>query len=218
MKRFAIIGLGKFGYHIAETLFLDHHEVIAIDRDKAKVQAIDAYATKAIVMDATSKETLMHLGLETMDAVIVATGINTNASIMICLHLQEIGVQNILAKAQDIDHGKILKRVGATEVIHPERDMAIRIAHGLSRPNVLDFIPLGQDFNLLQIISPASFTGKSLKELNIRAEYDVHVIAIKEALSHQVLLIPGADYPIREGDTLIILGKHDDIDRFEKLK
>lgn len=218
MKRFAIIGLGKFGYHIAETLFLDRHEVIAIDRDKAKVQAIDSHATKAVLMDATNRDALAQLGLETMDAVIVATGVNTHASILICLHLQELGVKNILAKAQDVDHGKILTRVGATEVIHPEREIAIRIAHSLSQPNVIDFIPLGKDFNLLQIITPASFIGQTLRDLDVRAKFSVHIIAVKNLSSDSTIIAPAADYRIRENDALIVLGRHRDIETFEKAK
>ena len=125
MKKFAVIGLGNFGFHAAKALFEDGHEIIAIDTDRARVQAIDQFATEAIVLNATDKEALQSLGLEEMDAVIVSTGTKISVSIMICLYLQELGVKRILAKALDTDHEKILLRVGATEVIHPERDMAL---------------------------------------------------------------------------------------------
>jgi len=180
MKRFAVIGLGNFGFHAAKALYEDRHEVVAIDTDKARVQAIDAFSTEAVVLDATEKDALKALGLEHMDAVIVSTGTKISTSILICLHLQEQGVKKILAKALDEDHGKILKRVGATEIIHPEKDMAIRVARGLSRPNVLDFIPLAEDFDLVQVAPPKEFVGSSLRELNLRSKYNVHVIAIKE--------------------------------------
>ena len=218
MKRFAVIGLGNFGFHAAKALFEDGNEVIAIDADKGRVQAIDAYCTEAIVLEASDKEALKPLGLEHMDGVIVSTGTKISTSILICLHLQEIGVKKILAKALDDDHGKILKRVGATEIIHPERDMALRVSRGLSRPNVLDFIPLAEEFDLVQVGPPREFIGKSLKDLNLRAKYNVHIIAIKELVPENFILVPPASFVIKDSDILIMLGKSEDIKRIKALK
>jgi trk/ktr system potassium uptake protein len=218
MKRFAVIGLGNFGFYAAKALFEDGNEVVAIDTDKARVQAIAPHATEAVILDATDKESIKVLGLEAMDGVIVSTGTKISISILICLHLQEIGVRKILAKAIDDDHAKILKRVGATEIIHPERDMAIRVSKALSRPNVLDFIPLAQDFELLQVGPPRDFIGKSLKELNLRAKYNVHIIAIKEQVPENFILVPAAGFVIKQSDILVMLGKSVDIRRIKALK
>jgi trk system potassium uptake protein TrkA len=218
MKRFAIIGLGNFGFHMAKALFEEGNEVVAIDTDKARVQAVDSHATEAIVLDATDKDVLRSLGLETMDGVIVSTGTRISTSILICLFLQEIGVKRILAKAQDDDHGKILRRVGATEIIHPERDMAVRVSKSLSRPNVLDFIPLTAEYDLLQVGPPTEFVGKNLKQLNLRAEYNVHIIAIKQQAPENLILVPPADYVIQKSDILIMLGKSQDIRKIKALK
>ncbi len=218
MKRFAVIGLGNFGFYAAKALFEDGNEVIAIDTDRSRVQAIDPHATEAIVLDATEKEPLKSLGLEHMDGVIVSTGNKISPSILICLHLHEIGVKKILAKALDDDHAKILNRVGATQIIHPERDMALRISRGLSRPNVLDFIPLAEEFDLIQVGPPRAFIGKSLKELNLRAKYNVHIIAIKELVPENFLLVPSADFVIKDSHILVMLGKTEDIRRIKALK
>jgi trk system potassium uptake protein TrkA len=218
MKRFVVIGLGNFGFHAAKALYEDGNEVLAIDVDKGRVQAIDAYCTEAILLDATDKEALRALGLEGLDGVIVSTGTKISISILICLYLQEIGVRKILVKALDEDHAKILKRVGATEIIHPERDMAIRISRGLSRPNVLDFIPLSDEFDLVQVGPPVAFTGKSLKDLNLRAKYNVHVIAIKELVPENFVLIPPASFVIKDSDILVMLGRSEDIKRIKALK
>ena len=217
MKRFAVIGLGNFGFHAAKALFEDGNEVVAIDKDKARVQAVDPHATEAVVLDATDKEALKSLGLGNMDGVIVSTGTKISVSILICLYLQEIGVKKILAKALDDDHAKILKRVGATEIIHPERDMAMRVSRGLSRPNVLDFIPLADEFDLIQVGPPAEFIGKSLKELNLRARYNVHIIAIKELVPENFILVPPASFVLKDSDILIMLGKSEDIRRIKNL-
>ncbi len=218
MKRFAVIGLGNFGFHAAKALYEDGNEVVAIDTDKARVQAIDPFCTEAVVLDSTDKEALKTLGLENMDGVIVSTGTKISTSVLICLYLQEIGVKKILAKALDDDHGKILKRVGATEIIHPERDMAVRISRGLSRPNVLDFIPLAEEFDLIQVGPPSDFIGKSLKDLNLRAKYNVHIIAIKELVPENFILVPPANFVIKDSDILIMLGKSEDIRRIKALK
>jgi len=217
MKRFAVIGLGNFGFHVAKALFEDGHEVVAIDVDKGRIQAIDPHSTEAVVVDATEKDALKALGLENMDAVIVSTGTKISTSILICLHLQEKGVKKILAKAVDEDHGKILKRVGATGIIHPEKDMAIRVARGLSRPNVLDFIPLGEDFDLVQVAPPREFVGNSLRDLNLRSKYNIHVIAIKELVPENFILVPPASFVIKDSDILIILGKTEDIKKVKAL-
>jgi trk system potassium uptake protein TrkA len=218
MKRFAVIGLGKFGFFVAKSLFEGGNEVIAIDADRNRVQAIKSFCSEAIVMDATESEPLKSLGLEVMDAVVVSTGTNISISILISLHLHEIGVKKILAKALDEDHAKILSKVGATEIIHPEKDMAVRVARGLSRPNVLDFIPLEEDYNIVQVGPPSAFIGKSLKELNLRANYKVYVVAVKELDPENFILVPPASFVIKESDILTMLGKSNDIKRIEELK
>lgn len=218
MKHFAVIGLGNFGFYAARALFEDGNEVVAIDTDRVRVQAVDPYSTEALVLDATDKEALKSLGLENMDGVIVSTGTKISTSILICLYLHEIGVKEIMAKAQDDDHGKILTRVGATEIIHPERDMALRLSRGLSRPNVLDFIPLAEEFDLIQVGPPKEFIGKSLKELNLRAKYNVHIIAIKELVPENFILVPPASFVIKDSDILIMLGKSEDIRKIKELK
>ncbi len=218
MKKFAVIGLGKFGFHVAKALFEAGNEVVAVDQDKSRIQEIDQYCTDAIVMDATDKERLNALGLEDMDSVIISAGTKISSSILICLHLQELGIKKILAKALDDDHAKILKRVGATEIIRPEMAMAVRVARKLSTPNILDFIPLAEDYNLLQVDPPRIFIGKTLKELNLRAKYNVYVIAIKELVPENFVLVPPADFLIKDSDVLMILGKEQDLSKIKELK
>lgn len=217
MRSFAVIGLGHFGFHVAKALYADGNEVVAIDSDKGRIQAIGDYTSEALVMDATDKNALSALGLINMEAVIIATGTNSS-SILICLYLQEMGIKRIIAKALDEDHAKILKKVGATEIIHPERDMALRVARGLTTPNLLDFIPLAEGFELVHLGPPREFIAKSLKELDLRAQYNVHVIAIKELVPENFLLVPPADFVIKDSDILIMLGKTEDLNRIESLK
>ena len=133
------------------------------------------------------------LGLESMDAVLVSTGTKISVSILICLHLQEIGVKRIVAKAVDSDHEKILKRVGATQVIHPERDMAERVSRNLSQPNVLDFIPLAAEFELVQIDATEAVRGTRSERTQPSSRAQVHIIGIRETGPERFNLVPPAN-------------------------
>lgn len=132
MERFAVIGVSKFGFYVAKALFEAGHEVLALDMDQDKVQSVDSYSDEALVLDATDKDRLATLGLENADSVIVSTGDRIHASVLICLYLSELGVRDIVVQCEDTDQEKILHKVGATRVVHPERDMGYKLAHSLS--------------------------------------------------------------------------------------
>jgi trk system potassium uptake protein len=218
MKRYGVIGLGSFGYYVAKGLYEGGNEVIAIDSDREKVQAIEQYCTEGIVMDATDKEKLKTLGLEETDAVVVSSGERISTSILVCYYLKEIGVKRIVVKATDDDHANILRMLGATEIVHPERDMAARLSRGLSKPNILNFVPLEKGYDIIQVKPAESFVGKTLEELHLRRKYGVYVIGIKSEDSERMRLVPPADYKIEETDTMIILGREEDIAKIKELE
>ncbi len=218
MKRYCVIGLGSFGYYAAKTLFEEGNEVIAIDAKRERVQAIENYCTDAIVLDATDKEKLKAMGLDEMDAVVISTGERISSSILICYYLQEFNVKRIVVKAVDIDHAQILKMIGATETIHPEKDMAERIARSLTKPNILNFVPLEEGYDIIQVEAPEVFAEQTLEDLHLRKKYKVFVIAIKKKGEEKMILAPPADYQIQKSDQLIFLGKTDDIEKVKELK
>ena len=213
MKRFCVIGLGNFGYHVARSLFEDGHEVIAIDMKQSKVQRIHEQVSYAIFADAANKEFLEGQGIGDMDAVIVSTGDRSHLSTLITLYLKELNVPRILVKVNDEDHGQIVKKVGATDIIFPEKDMAEKTALGLSRPNILDFIPLAEEYSITETAPPAHFVGKSLLDLHLRKDYDITIIAIKDVLTGQFFTLPSASHVIKNSDMLVIIGKTEDIER-----
>lgn len=218
MKKFVVIGVGNFGYHVARALFEAKNEVVAIDRSKDRVQAIEPHCTSAIVADVTDAETLKSLGLEEMDAVIVSTGADIKPSILICFHLQRMGVGRIIVKAEDDDHGQILEQLGATEVIRPEKDVARRLAMHLTQPNILEFLPLEEDYTIAQIDPPRSFIGKSLQDLDLRKRYEINIVAVKELVPERFLMVPGAEFVVKDSDILVIIGKTADIEKIKELK
>jgi trk system potassium uptake protein TrkA len=214
-KRFAVLGLGKFGFYLARRLYEQGHEVIAVDVDKEVVQNIKDYSTQAIIADATNKETLLSLGIEEVDTAIVSLGTRMDHSILVALHLKEIGLKDIVVKAITEDHRKILDIIGATQVVFPEKDMAEKLAHNLSSRNVLDYLELSPGFSILELAPSPSFIGKTLKELQLRNVYGVQVIAIKELIPEKMNLIPGPDFVIKESDILVVMGKDEDLRKVE---
>jgi len=216
-KSFAIIGLGSFGYWVAKTLNEYGHETVVIDTNRELVQSLKPYATHAIIGDAISMETLASLGLDQMDAVIVSLGDNISASCLVTLHLLELGARNIYVKAINEDHAKILKKVGATHVIYPEKDMAVKTARELITPNVMEFITLTEDYEIVEFAPPPGYIGQSLASLQLPTKYDVQVIAVKELVPERFTVIPKADFVIKDSDILIILGNKNDIRRMKDI-
>jgi trk system potassium uptake protein TrkA len=218
MRRFTVIGAGSFGYYVAKALYENKNEVIVIDRSKDRIQAIDPFCTSAIVQDATDIEALKGLGLEEMDAVIVSTGANITPSILICFHLNRLKIKQIIVKAEDDDHGQILKQLGATEIIRPGMDMAGRLALRLTCSNILEFLPLAEGYTIAQVEPPKPFVGKSLMELELRKRYQVNVIAVKEQFPERFIMVPGAAFIVKESDILVTLGKETNLSKIRELK
>ena len=209
--KFAIIGLGSFGSYLARTLYDKGHEVMVIDKDKDKIEEAKDFSTQAVWMDSADKESLKALGVQDMDVVVVSLGPEMEPSSLTVLYLHELGVSRIMAKALSGDHGKILEAIGATDVIYPERDMAIRLAQKLSSRNVLEYLPLAENISIQEIVPPESFIGKKLKDLNLTNRYHVQVIAIKQLVPEKLIFIPGADFVIKDSDVLVVMGEEDNI-------
>jgi trk system potassium uptake protein TrkA len=215
MKRVVVIGLGIFGFNIAKDLYENGIEVIAIDKNKDIIQKIKDFSTKAILTDGTDKEAIESIGIQGDDIVIVSFGEDLAASTLITLHLKEMKIKNIIVKAPNEDHKRVLEKVGATQVIIPEREMADKVAKGIISPNVLDYIPLSDDYTISEIVPPASFMGKTIAELHLRTKYHVEVIAVREMLPDRVTMVPRADFVIKDSDVLVVIGKEEDIQKIK---
>jgi len=211
-QNYAIIGLGRFGGSICRTLIESGQEVLATDSNEDRVNEYMNIATNAGVGNAQDKMTLRSLGIRNFDHVIVAIGEDIQASILVTLMVKEMGVPNILAKAQNEYHARVLEKLGADRVVHPERDMGIRIAHNLVSKNILDYIELSDEFSLAEIrVSNPRFFNKSLIELNFRQKYGLTVVAIRRGPG-QVIVSPDAEAIVRENDNLLVIGNTDDVD------
>ena len=211
MRRAVVIGLGIFGYHIARTLFENGFEVVAIDKNKEAIQRIRDYSSKAVLADGTDKEVMEEIGIHEDDIAIISFGEDLAASTLITLHLRQQKVKNIIVKAPNEEHKLILEKVGATDVIIPEMDVAKKVAKSLISPNVLDYIPLSEDYIISEIAPPNSFLGKTIRELGLRAKYHIEVIAVRDVISDSIQMVPQADFVIKDGEVLVVIGKEAEI-------
>ena len=216
MGRFAVIGLGNFGSHVAKVLHDLGQEVICLDRDEAKVKASREFSSYGLVGSATDLSLLTSLQVKNLDAVFVSVGENMADSILITLHLRDLKVQRIIAKIISQDHGRILLKVGAHEVVFPERDMAVRVANYVSSPTIMNYLEIAPEYSLLEVVPKPEFIGKTLAETRIRQEYGINVIGIKDFLDDKIIMTPSANYVIKDSDALIVIGNRADLARLSK--
>ncbi len=216
MKQFAIIGLGNFGYYLSKHLYDKGHEVLAIDKDRVRIQEIKDMVSRAVVADATDRKVMECLGIHEMDAAVVCIGSVLSDSILATLNLKDLGVKNILSKAVSENHARILLKVGATEFLFPEKDIAISLAERLHNPNILDYLPFMEGYSIIQLAVPVEFIGKSLKEINLINLYGVQIIGIKEIVPERLNLIPTGKFVLKDSDILILLGPNDSLNKLRK--
>lgn len=212
-KQYAIIGMGRFGSSVANSLNKLGFEVLAIDSSEHRIQEVAGIVTHAVSADCTDEEALKALGIRNFDVVVVAIGQDIQASILTTLILKDLGVPMIVAKAQNELHGKVLSKIGADKVVFPERDMGTRVAHNLISPNILDYIELSDDYSIAELRASRNLIGQSLAELDIRKKYGCNVMAIKN--DGKFNISPGPHDPINEGDVLVIVGQNDDLKKME---
>ncbi|WP_071460513.1 potassium channel family protein [Bacillus massilinigeriensis] len=215
-KQYAVIGMGRFGSSVAAALYAEGNEVLAIDKNELHIEEHKESVTHAVIGDSTDEETLRAVGIRNFDTVIVAIGDDIQASILTVLMLKEMGVVHVVAKALNKNHAQVLYKVGADKVIFPERDMGERVAHQLmAAPNVLNFIELADEYSIEEIKVPRSLSGRSLREINLRAKYNVTVIAIKEG--EKIDISPDPYKKLHDDDILIVIGENKDLIKFERM-
>ncbi|MGM9628181.1 MAG: potassium channel family protein [Faecousia sp.] len=215
MKTYVVIGLGRFGSALARQLCKLGAEVLAMDVRSALVQQVAGDVTQAVVGDAQDKEVLRSLGVRNFDCAIIAIGDNLGASVLIAMNLKELGVPYIVCKAHDETHRKVLEKLGVDRVVIPEQEHAQRLGRSLYSHNVLDYIELSEAYGILEVPAPKPWIGKSLKELNVRAKLGVNIIAVENGKKTNVS--PPADYAIREGDIMVVLGDNYALEALQKL-
>ena len=208
-KQYIVIGCGRFGSSVAKKMCQLGNEVMVIDKDEDSIENIAEQVTHTAIVDVTEERDLKSIGLGNFDVVIVAISSDIRSSIMATIMAKEMGVPKIVCKAKDELQAKVLYKIGADKVVFPERDMGIRLAYNLASENILDQINLDPEYSIMEIVTPTNWVGKTIIELNLRAKYDITVLAVKTTSGLKVM--PSPNYKMQEKNILIIIGNTDKI-------
>jgi len=207
MKSYVVIGLGRFGTAVATELCAQGSEVLALDTDQANVQVIADQVTHAVVADARDPGVLRSLGVRNFDCAVVAVGSDVGGSALITMLLKELGVPQVVCKAQSHVHRRVLEKIGADKVVFPEHEMGVKLAQGLTHSNILNFIELSDKYGIVEATPPRQWRGMTLKEVDVRRNFQVNIVAIRDDETGEMMVTPGGDYVMRETDTLFLLGE-----------
>lgn len=214
-KSFAILGLGIFGSTMAKTLSEYGYDVIGIDQDSVNVDRVSEFATQAVQADFTDIDQLRAIGVQDVDVAVIATGSKLEASVMAVLHLKELGVPFILAKAKNKVYMQILLKVGADRVVRPEKEMGERVAKSLMSQNIIDMVDIDDDYSMMELSAPKEWVGKKLVTLDLRARFGVNVLGVRATENAKLDFGINADYIIHEEDTLLVIVENN---KFEELE
>ncbi|MGN0504522.1 MAG: potassium channel family protein [Ruminococcus sp.] len=211
---YGIVGLGRFGQALAYELAQAGADLIVMDRDEEKVREFREYTDSAYIVKTLDKKTLSETGIQNCDIAVVCIGEHLDTSILTTLNLVSLGVPHVIAKARSFEHGEILEKLGA-EVVYPERDIAIRLAHRLEASRVLDYIQLSETLNISKLLVPDALIGKTIMKADLRGRFGVNIIAIESGKSISESINP--DYVFKSGDILFVSGKTDGLNRLSEL-
>ena len=212
MKSILLIGLGRFGRHMAIQFQKMNCEVLAVDDDEQRVNDVLPYVTSAQIGDSTNEQFIASLGVRNFDVCVVAIGDNFQSSLETTALLKDNGARLVVARANRDVHAKFLLRNGADEVVYPEKEMAVRAAVRFGADNVFDFIQLAGNISIYETATPAAWVGKSIVDLQVRQRFRVHILAVKHG--EETLPVPSAEYVFRDEDRLLLMGADADMEKF----
>lgn len=210
---YGIVGLGRFGYALAMELAQANADLIVIDNDEEKIRELREYTESAYVVKNLDKKALSETGIQNCDIAVVCIGEQLDTSILTTLNLVSLGIPKVISKAKSIEHGEILEKLGA-EVVYPERDIAIRLAHRLEASRVLDYIQLSEKLNISKIMVSEKCIGKTVEEVNLRGNFGVNIIAIENGKTMNEVILP--QYIFKKGDILFVSGCKDGLEQLSE--
>ncbi len=216
-KRFVVIGLGSFGSALARKLKSNGIRVTGIDGEAEAVEAVQDHLFEAVIGDATDRDALATLSLETADAVVISLGEDITRSLLATLHAKELGARHIVVKGVTPEHGKLLKSLGVERVVFPEIEIAQQLADRLTWPSVIDFLPIDTDYSFVEIVMPESMLGKKLMDTDLKKKFGLWVIGVKDVMTGKLTMFPDGDYKFSDDQMLLLVGKEKDLRKFREL-
>lgn len=212
MQRFVIIGLGNFGSSVAEGLYAEGHDVIAIDVNEDAVDRISSHVSRAAVADGRQLEALDRIGVEGSDTAVISTGDDITASLLTTISLRDLGVEDIYVKVISRNHARVMERMEVTETIFPERESALNLSSRLSERTVVNYVHISGKLNIQEMVVLDKWRGKSLRELKLRARRGISVVAVHDIPTGEMVAPPDPDAPLTEHDTLLIAGTKENLE------
>ena len=212
-KQIAVIGLGRFGMSLATTLASEGHDVLAIDKDETKVQNVAQLLTHAVQADSVNENVLRELGIDNFDIAIVAIGSAIESSVLTTILLKKLGVDYIIARANDELHGSILEKIGADSVVYAERQMGIRIAHGISLTEVWDYMNITPSYGIIRYRVPDYLNGETISSLELGQTGKWEVAALLIQREDEIIVTPDPAQNVRTGEMLILSGSDDKLEK-----
>lgn len=212
MKSYCVIGLGNFGQAIARSLLESGKQVMIIDIDPVKVNALADIVTDAVIGDATSETFLKESGIKNYDCAINCLYKDLNDSIMVTLLLKEFGIKKIVARAGSVRQKDVLDKLGADMVVFPEYDMGMRLGEVLVRKNVHDYIEIYDGYCFVELDVPGKWLGKNLIQLQLRKKFGLTIVAVRTG-NGEIFVSPDPERPFEKGDEISVIGKNKDIDK-----
>lgn len=210
-KTYAVLGLGRFGMPLATKLAQSGADVIGVDMDEERVRVFREYSEYAFVAKKLTKEVLEDIGIQDCDVAVICIGSRVETSILVTLNILNLGVPNVISKASSAEQGEVLRRLGAY-VVYPERDMALRTAKKILRENLVDYLSIGKDIEIIEIEISNKMVNKTILELDLRKKYKLNVIAIRHDEESDIEVRP--DCILHEGDTIAVIGREENVTRF----
>ena len=212
-KQIAVIGLGRFGISLATTLAAEGHDVLAIDKDEATIQNVAPLLTHAVQADSVNETVLNELGIADFDIAIVAIGSAIESSVLTTILLKKLGVDYIIARANDELHGSILEKIGADSVVYAERQMGTRVAHGVTLTEVSDYMTITPSYGLVKYRIPAHLDGESMSSLGVGQTGKWEIAALLIQRENEVIVTPDRAQTVKTGDVLIMSGSDDKLEK-----
>jgi trk system potassium uptake protein TrkA len=212
------LGLGSFGSTLARRLSENGCRVTGVDYSEKLVAEAQQHLYEAIVGNVTDRETLEQLNVHNAIAVFISLGEDIEQSILAALHAKELGARQVYVKGVTRDHAKILEKLGVDRVIFPEAEIAVQVADKATWPNVLDFLQIDPEYRIVEIAAPNALLGQTLGQADLRRRFGVYIVGIKDALTGRLAVMPHADMTLTDDQILLVIGKHQDLERFRELQ
>ena len=210
-KSYAVIGMGRFGESVVEELIKRQADVLVIDNDPERIAKMSKIATHAVTLDSTNVQALKEVGISSIDHVVVAIGKDLQSSILTTLILKDLGVEQVTVKVQDANHEKVVKKLGADEIIQPEQQSGKRLASKIISDNVLDYIDLNESHSFIIINVMDKIVDSTIINLNVRNKFHINIVAIRRG---EDIIIPSPDDVLEKTDQLLLVGKNNDLEKF----